>query len=661
MPEQKQTFAPQTRTFDLVESALNEESRTFSITFSSETEEVMRDYGIEILSHDPKDVDLSRLNNGAPFLMDHIVSDQRGVVEGAKLSRDKKGEADIRLSENDRGEELYRDMKSRIRTKISVGYQTTGATYLGKNAAGIDMFRISWKPFELSSVSVAADDSVGVRSAESIFGTRAASLSTQIAMSKPAEKQERAAEQAPEVTPVAPVAENKPAVESRSLPVEPKVSQADLDKRAQEIAALEVDRREEIRAIGSSLELEQSVIKEAINGKTSVDDFKRAMFDQLAEKNKAFSVPRQSESVSELQSGSRAATLTAWSKSAKAALGERGNKLEVPDYSKTLTVEGRDYVGGTGTTFHRSLSGALTLIDVAKIDAGIGAPIIDQTTNHAPEIAQFPVDVISGASVNVSVLTGVPTITFRNANEGSSSKKGTFTDYLVQTQVIEEPIQVDIQGVLNASRDPGRVLEAEAMAVTKAVFSHVCHQSWYGGTTQATADAKAPAGLIAQSNSASTHVVDATGSTALSSAFFLELGTGMCDHVYGNDTTLNMGAGWMEETVVDAGGLKLRALVNFLSGRVAPRLANKNSLVRIKNLGTDSGKGLTDILMAQALRKARELGSNPNAIFMTYRSGEQLQLSRTATTPNGAPVPWPDSYMGIPIYYSNNISNAETV
>jgi hypothetical protein len=65
--------------------------------------------------------------------------------------------------------------------------------------------------------------------------------------------------------------------------------------------------------------------------------------------------------------------------------------------------------------------------------------------------------------------------------------------------------------------------------------------------------------------------------------------------------------------------------------------------------------------MAQALRKARQLGSNPNAIFMTYRSGEQLQLSRTATTTTGTPVPWPDNYMGIPIYYSNNISEAETV
>jgi HK97 family phage prohead protease len=660
MPEQKQTFAPQTRSFDLDRASINEDSRTVDLVFSTETAEVERWFGVEILDHSPKSVRLGRLQNKAPLLCDHDSRGQIGVVESASL-QGRQGIATVRFSKSKTGEEAFQDVRDGIKTKVSVGYRVHGIV-MENQKDGLETYRVTdWEPFEISIVSIPADDGAGIRADESIFGTRAASLSTTIAMSKPAEKQERADEQAPVVTPVAPVADKAPVVESRSLPVEPKASQADLDKRAQEIASLEVDRREEIRAIGSSLELDQAIIKEAINGKTSVDDFKRAMFDQLAEKNKAFSVPRQSENVSELQSGSRAATLTAWSKSAKAALGERGNKLEVPDYSKTLTVEGRDYVGGTGNTFHRSLSGALTLIDVAKIDAGIGAPIIDQTTNHAPEIAQFPVDVISGASVNVSVLTGVPTITFRNANEGSSSKKGTFTDYLVQTQVIEEPIQVDIQGVLNASRDPGRVLEAEAMAVTKAVFSHVCHQSWYGGTTQATADAKAPAGLIAQSNSASTHVVDATGSTALSSAFFLELGTGSCDHVYGNDTTLNMGAGWMEESVVDAGGLKLRALVNYLSGRVAPRLANKNCLVRIKNLGTDSGKGLTDILMAQALRKARQLGSNPNAIFMTYRSGEQLQLSRTATTTTGTPVPWPDNYMGIPIYYSNNISEAETV
>jgi hypothetical protein len=141
----------------------------------------------------------------------------------------------------------------------------------------------------------------------------------------------------------------------------------------------------------------------------------------------------------------------------------------------------------------------------------------------------------------------------------------------------------------------------------------------------------------------------------------MELLQGECDHVYGNDNTLLFGEDWTEETVDDASGNSLRCLQNWISGRVAPRLANKNRAIRIKNIGTDSGKGLTDALLAKAFRQARELGMNPNAIFATPRSIEQLQVSRTTYSPIGAPAPMPEEYQGVPIYQTINLSNAETV
>ena len=118
---------------------------------------------------------------------------------------------------------------------------------------------------------------------------------------------------------------------------------------------------------------------------------------------------------------------------------------------------------------------------------------------------------------------------------------------------------------------------------------------------------------------------------------------------------------WMEETVESAAGKKLRALVSYVSGRVAPRLSNKNALVRIKKIGTDTNKTLNDSLLFQAFEKFLTNGQEPNAIFMTPRSQRQLQASRTATTTNGAPAPLPNEWNGIPIYITNSISLAETV
>ena len=115
----------------------------------------------------------------------------------------------------------------------------------------------------------------------------------------------------------------------------------------------------------------------------------------------------------------------------------------------------------------------------------------------------------------------------------------------------------------------------------------------------------------------------------------------------------------MEETVEDSDGKKLRALTNYLSGRVATALKNKNKAVRIKKLGTDAGKGLTDLLLSNALEKVMNLGINPNAIFMNPRSLAQLKNSRTATTTTGRDAEMPTEYEGIPIYFTRNLKNDE--
>lgn len=158
-------LGPQSRAFEFVRDALDTESRTLDISFSSE-EPVQRWYGMEILGHEPGECDLSLLSDGAPFLMNHDIWDQRGVIESSSL-QDGRGVATVRLSRNPKGEELLTDMQDGIRTKVSVGYRVLEMIHVKRDASGTDWFRATkWQPYEISSVSVPADKTVGVGRAD---------------------------------------------------------------------------------------------------------------------------------------------------------------------------------------------------------------------------------------------------------------------------------------------------------------------------------------------------------------------------------------------------------------------------------------------------------------------------------------------------------------
>lgn len=149
---------------DATVSSIDTEARTVELSFSSETEKVERWYGIEVLGHDAGEIDFSRLNNGAPILWMHDLTDQRGVVvEGsARIDGDRIARCTARFSRSDEGDELFQDIVDGIVTKVSVGYSVTGMR-LVEERDGIDVFRITaWQPYEVSMVSVPADDDVGV-------------------------------------------------------------------------------------------------------------------------------------------------------------------------------------------------------------------------------------------------------------------------------------------------------------------------------------------------------------------------------------------------------------------------------------------------------------------------------------------------------------------
>lgn len=158
---------------------INKEKRTIDLSFSSELP-VERWWGMEILDHSAGSCDLSRLQNSAPLLMDHDQRMQIGVVEKAGVS-DKRGQATVRFSQSPKAQEIFQDVLDGIRGKVSVGYSINKLvmeTMDGDPEADDDSeatYRAtSWTPYEVSLVSIPADDTVGVgRSIPSNQQTRA--------------------------------------------------------------------------------------------------------------------------------------------------------------------------------------------------------------------------------------------------------------------------------------------------------------------------------------------------------------------------------------------------------------------------------------------------------------------------------------------------------
>jgi hypothetical protein len=179
------TIEPFRREMAVRANSFNAEQRTFEVVWSTGAEG--RRYGwcptgeyvgewIEELGMEPENVDLSRLNNGAPLCDSHNwgslhgSSANRGVVgvtERAWLDAGS-GIASVRLSAREDVAPIARDVQDGILRKTSIGYEVTEweeTTTPDDARAGTRRFKaMRWMPFEISLVSVPFDDGAGVRS-----------------------------------------------------------------------------------------------------------------------------------------------------------------------------------------------------------------------------------------------------------------------------------------------------------------------------------------------------------------------------------------------------------------------------------------------------------------------------------------------------------------
>ncbi len=264
------------------------EDRTVEIAFSSEAP-VVRWWGIEVLSHDPGAMDMSRMQDGGPVLMDHNTRDLVGVVEECRCDTDKKGRALVRFSKSARAEEVFQDILDGIRKNVSVGYEVGDAKELDPKEMPrelvelaarekLPVYRVSsWTPMEISMVAVPADPSVGVGRAKEATGPDPPPLPVEAAVradpTVDAVRKEKSA--GPRIpVPVEILASAAEEKEVRVMPEEKK-------QTSEEILAAERARVEEINALSLRHNIPTEVRDKAIREGQTIEAFRGVVLDRI--------------------------------------------------------------------------------------------------------------------------------------------------------------------------------------------------------------------------------------------------------------------------------------------------------------------------------------------------------------------------------------------
>lgn len=154
----------------------NAEQRTFEIVWTTGAKVRRYDWQRErwfdeSLSLSPQHVRMGRLSSGKAKLLDSHrtfgLSSILGVVERAQLNGTE-GTGTIRFSKRQAAREVEDDVRDGIVTDISVGYRVRKFEMIPPTKDG-DVWEyraVDWEPYEVSLVTIGADDGAGVRSAD---------------------------------------------------------------------------------------------------------------------------------------------------------------------------------------------------------------------------------------------------------------------------------------------------------------------------------------------------------------------------------------------------------------------------------------------------------------------------------------------------------------
>jgi hypothetical protein len=288
---------------------------------------------------------------------------------------------------------------------------------------------------------------------------------------------------------------------------------------------------------------------------------------------------------------------------------------------------------------------------------------ISNILDAAPLVARMPfVPSSNGTTHKYITHTSNPTVAFRAANAGREFDHSVDTVVSATLTILDYSFAVD-KALADAWRQGGAeaLIGREGLRHIRAAMAkledEIINSTDSGGSGFVGLKA-----LTTLDGIADAMVVDAEGTTATtgSSVYLLNLGdtVGVAGVYKGDGPMVELG----ETIVQDMNATNSHYPVYYTPGcsYFGLQIGGAFSASRIVNLTEDSGKGLTDDLIAEALA-LHPVDQRPNVIVCNRRSLRQLQQSRTATNATGAPAPFPSESFGIEIIVTDAIPNTEAI
>jgi hypothetical protein len=305
----------------------------------------------------------------------------------------------------------------------------------------------------------------------------------------------------------------------------------------------------------------------------------------------------------------------------------------------------------------------LTLFDLVTLQRNDRLTgLVEDVTTYAPEFSMVPVEKRPGTYYEIVVRTSLPTVSFRNINQGVAPTKSIYKKYLKEMFFLDAPIVVDEAIVKGDDASSGSILVHEAQGVLQSAVITIGTQFYYGQVSPGISNGFP--GLRTQLSG----VITAGGTNNSTSAYLVWLNPQGVHFDVGNDGEIAMKPWWIQKTLPQGGtsGSDIIAWVSNLSSYIGLAVASTWSVWAV--VGIDATHSLTDAIAAQLVSLIPLNRRQGLCWFMNRTAHYQLQKSRTAilyqpaTARNAGPAwsPPPLECEGYPIVVTDSLTNTES-
>lgn len=285
--------------------------------------------------------------------------------------------------------------------------------------------------------------------------------------------------------------------------------------------------------------------------------------------------------------------------------------------------------------------------------------LIDECSQAKPELLQISASPITKTQYKTLLQTALPTVGFRESNEGRVHDKTTLATAEVECKFLDASWSLDEKVALECEWGTEMAITLQAKAHLEAALQHTAIQTWYGTN----ADAKGFRGiasLLPYKNSPM--VVDAGGTQIKNATSIYAIRTGLdaVQYAWGQNGRIADGEIKYAQ-FYDKEGRAIWGYMQPISGYVGLQVPTHQCIGRICNI-TEEIRGTTKLEnFVSDLLELFPVGKEPTMLFMTKKARGLIRAERTATNPTGSEAPYPENIFGIPIFVSEAISNHEDI